>query len=515
MIALDNSDVNENAAGATIGFLTTDDDNTIDGDFDYEIVADMAGTAVVSTKFQIDDATGELKLKDGETLDYEGGSPVPVFVKSIDEGGKFVIQKFDITVNDKNDAPVFEHTGPVLGLEGAAITLTFDDIGVSDEDATDGDTELTYTVSNIESGTITVGGVVQTTFTLADVKANLVQYVHNGAGSGTGFFDIVAVDDEGASTGTQKIAVTLTDVNEAPVVTDPIDDQAGLSGVAFSFSIPGGTFTDFDGDFLTLSTGALPAWLSFNATSGTFTGTPPTAGPVSVTVFATDTSGASVSDTFNIAVTDAANPLVLLSDDSVAENSAAGVEVGALSGVDGNGVALTFALGNTDPDNASFAIVDGKLVVADGADLDFETKSSYEITVTATEGDGSTFDASLTINLEDVAENPKGTKKNDKLEGDAMDNVLNGKKGNDKLIGGDGADTFMFSKGKDKILDFDGAEGDMIDMSKAKGIKDFDDMIDNHVTDTASGLKIVDNQGNSMFIKGADIDDLTADMFMF
>ncbi|WP_152625203.1 putative Ig domain-containing protein, partial [Cellvibrio sp. OA-2007] len=70
------------------------------------------------------------------------------------------------------------------------------------------------------------------------------------------------------------------------------------------------TFSDVDvGDTLTYSAqlaggGALPAWLSFDAVTRTFSGTPANAdvGTVSIDVIASDGNGGTVTDTFVITV---------------------------------------------------------------------------------------------------------------------------------------------------------------------------------------------------------------------
>ncbi|WP_199533951.1 putative Ig domain-containing protein, partial [Dickeya sp. CSL RW240] len=82
---------------------------------------------------------------------------------------------------------------------------------------------------------------------------------------------------------------------------------------AFSFTVPANTFTDADsGDVLTLSAtrvdgSALPGWLSFNPATRTFSGTPGSSdvGNLSIRVTATDSSNASVSTTFALAVSSA------------------------------------------------------------------------------------------------------------------------------------------------------------------------------------------------------------------
>ena len=71
---------------------------------------------------------------------------------------------------------------------------------------------------------------------------------------------------------------------------------------------------------------------------------------------------------------------------SVAENTAAGTDIGAPLTLPGTGT-VTYTLGGTDA--ASFDIVASSGQVQTKAALDYETKSSYEVTVTAADTDGS------------------------------------------------------------------------------------------------------------------------------
>ena len=94
--------------------------------------------------------------------------------------------------------------------------------------------------------------------------------------------------------------------NNPPIVAQPIPDQLATLNKPFSYALPLGTFTDPDvGDILTLSlslTPPTPAWLSFDPTTATFSGTPDTAGTNPVVVVATDLDGASVTASFDICV---------------------------------------------------------------------------------------------------------------------------------------------------------------------------------------------------------------------
>ena len=102
--------------------------------------------------------------------------------------------------------------------------------------------------------------------------------------------------------------ITVANTNDAPTVASPVTDQEATEDAAFNFTLPGGSFLDVDAsDSLTyaatLSGGAaLPAWLSFNAATQTFSGTPGNAdvGAFTVRVTATDGSSASVFDDFTL-----------------------------------------------------------------------------------------------------------------------------------------------------------------------------------------------------------------------
>ena len=128
-----------------------------------------------------------------------------------------------------------------------------------------------------------------------------------------------------------SIAVTVTPVNDAPVLASAIAGQTATQDAPFSFKLAPGTFSDVDGDPLTyaasLSSGvALPSWLSFNAATQTFTGTPANAdtGVLAIRLTATDGAGASVFGDFNLQVQNVNDPPVLatpIADRSAAQDS--------------------------------------------------------------------------------------------------------------------------------------------------------------------------------------------------
>lgn len=124
---------------------------------------------------------------------------------------------------------------------------------------------------------------------------------------------------------------TATPGNTDPILANPIADQSAIVGTLFVFQIPLNTFTDANGDPLTytatLTGGApLPAWLTFNAVSRSFTGTPtsPDIGAISIHVTATDGKGGTIpSDDFTLTVS--GNPPPVVANAIPDQNAAVGV----------------------------------------------------------------------------------------------------------------------------------------------------------------------------------------------
>jgi Ca2+-binding RTX toxin-like protein len=162
--------------------------------------------------------------------------------------------------------------------------------------------------------------------------------------------------------------LTTTPVNDAPVVANLLADRSFAEDARVSFQLPANAFSDIDGNALTLSAtlasgAALPSWLSFIASTRTFSGTPPLNynGAVTVRVTATDPGGLRAFDDFVLTTTpvnDAPVVAAPLADRSHAEDARVSFQVpaNAFSDVDGNALTLsaTLASGAALPSWLSF-----------------------------------------------------------------------------------------------------------------------------------------------------------------
>ena len=134
---------------------------------------------------------------------------------------------------------------------------------------------------------------------------------------------------------------------------------------------------------------------------------------------------------------------ITLDSTTVAENAVAS-HIANISGVDPDSDDLTYSVtGGTDA--SSFAIVNNMLHLATGVSADYETQSSYSVTLTATDLEGLTYNEDFTISITDVEETST-------LYGTPGDNILDGFSGYDIIDGGDGLDTVKYSVSSDDVL---------------------------------------------------------------
>ena len=210
-------------------------------------------------------------------------------------------QVVTVTINGSDDSAVvagsFSSSVTEDGTSTATGTLSISDV--------DGDDSPSF-ADDSQSGTYGSIALVNGTWTYTlDNTASNVQALDVGE-QVTDSFTFTASDST-----TQVVTVTVNGANDTPTIANAIVDQSSTEDSAFSLTVPTNTFNDVDADdslsySATLADGsALPSWLSFDASTRTFSGTPENAdvGSVTVRVTATDGSSATVSDDFELAIT--------------------------------------------------------------------------------------------------------------------------------------------------------------------------------------------------------------------
>ncbi|KJC41413.1 adhesin, partial [Bradyrhizobium sp. LTSP849] len=261
---------------------------------------------------------------------YGGTSTAGVFPSSSYNASNYWADIAFTPVGGSNTAPTAvadtgsatEKGGIANGIAGSAAT---GNVLTNDTDPDTGDTKTVTAVSfGATAGALGTsltgahGGLVLNadgtyTYTINETDA-AVQALRLPTDTLTDTFNYTMSDTAGANSST-TLTVTIHGANDAPVLAAQTSAQSAVIGQAYSLTLPTGTFTDVDsGDSLTYvatnSTGAaLPTWLSFNATTRVFTGTPAAAdaGTVAVKLTATDAGGLSASENFNLTVSTTAS----------------------------------------------------------------------------------------------------------------------------------------------------------------------------------------------------------------
>ncbi len=329
---------------------------------------------------------------------------------------------FDIVVNPLDDAPAAATNNGLSINEGATVTISALELTTSDVDTEPRKVVFDIT-SNVSHGRVersTNPGVAISSFTLADIEAERVRYVHDGTETIADSFDFtvrdgtttLAADTFSIAIAPQNDGAVITGdltlgVNEGATITltttdlnavDPDDNAAELTYTASNLSnghievggIVQNTFTlqdIIDGDVVFVHDGSETISAGFD---------------ISLADGLEDGAGADT-DTLSIIVTPVNDaPTALnLSHTSVLETTEIGTVIGTLSTTDADLPSDTFTYSILADPDGKFDVVGDKLVLNDV--LDYEAQNSHSVTIRTNDGNGGTFDRVFTINVMDNA----------------------------------------------------------------------------------------------------------------
>jgi hypothetical protein len=282
----------------------------------------VSGSNVVANDFVASADIGNLQLVPAQNFN---GTLVFSF-RSFDGTDLSAVADMTVTIAAINDTPIVNSAiANQTATEGTAFNLQFASDTFTDVDTTD---TLTYTLTLSDGSALPAWLSFDTaTRTFSGTPAN--------SDIGTITVRVTANDGNGGTVNDDfDIVISAIVVgNNVPVVNSAINDQTATEDAAFSFQFAADTFTDADPtDTLTytstLSDGsALPAWLSFDAATRTFSGTPANAdvGTITVRVTASDGNGGTVTDDFTLTISNTNDDPTLanaIADQTATENSA-------------------------------------------------------------------------------------------------------------------------------------------------------------------------------------------------
>ena len=373
-----------------------------------------------------------------------------------DTGGLAASDVFTLTVQNVNEAPTV--AAPIANqttLEDALFSFVVSANTVADEDVGD---VLTYSVMLANGNPLSPWlSFNAATRTLSGTPLN----------SNVGTLNLaVKAMDAGGLDANSTFTLTVQNVNDAPTVSNLIPDQQAAQGTVFSFVVPIDTFADVDvGDTLTYSVrlangNPLPAWLSFNATTRTLTGTPQAGdvGTIDVRVTAIDTGTLSASDVFalmtassggtsgnDVMIGTPGNDLLdgLIGDDTLQGLGGNDTLIGGPGNDLLDGGAGTDAMqGGTGNDTYIVSTGDSVVETANNGLDTVQSNATW------------TLGANLEVLTLTGTANINGT-------GNTLDNLLTGNSGANVLTGGAGNDVYIMSTG-DTVVEGTGAGTDTV-----------------------------------------------------
>lgn len=286
----------------------------------------------------------------------------------------------------------------------------------------------------------------------------------------------VAASDGKAATSNTFILTVSDKVNTAPVVASAITDKSAVIDTAFNFIVPAGTFTDAESDPLTytatLENGtALPTWLTFNAATLAFSGTPAVANVGNLKVKLTANDGkASTSDVFQLVVS-GPTPVSTPTPAPAPSPSPSGGGTTTTTTTGSNAIVINTPpiglIGTGERTNLpSNQVVNGQYLLSDFDDTSIPTSAfgqpirglSGNDNLTGSGGNDTIYGdrGADIIDGGDGNDQIFGGKESDKLSGGNGDDFLSGNNDNDTLTGGAGNDVLRGGKENDVLLGGDG-----------------------------------------------------------
>ncbi len=408
--------------GGTTAAISVAENSTIvstvtatDADAGTVLIYSIAGGADAA-KFTINAATGVLSFVSAPNFEAPtdaGANNVYDVQVKVSDGTLTDTQAIAVTVTNVNEAPVITSNGggatsAINVLEGSTavttVTAVDPDTGAAKSYAITGGADAAKFTINAATGVLSF--VSAPNFeTPADAGANNV-------------YDVVVQVSDGTLTDTQAIAVTVTNVNEAPTIISGATANFAENGTGTVYTAAA---TDPDaGATLTYSiSGADAARFNINATTGavTFKAAPNYEAPTDVgannvydiTVTASD-GALSTSKAVAITVTNVNEAPVISSGAtaSVAENGTGTVYTAAATDPDA-ATTFTYSLSGTDASlfniNASTGAITFKSSPDYEAPGDAGANNVYDINVTASDG-SLTSTKAVAITVTNVNEAP-------------------------------------------------------------------------------------------------------------
>ncbi len=298
--------------------------SSLDGTNGFKIFGESAydnsGRSVSAAGDVNSDGIDDILIGAPNAKDYSGASYV-VFGKNVSQVGAFTSE---VELSSLDGTNGFSIIGADYGYFGRSVSAAGDINGDGIDDVLIGapyaspvgiSTGAVYVVFGSDTGfeeNVLLSNLDGTNgFELfGEDASDNIGFAISAAGdvNGDGSDDLLIGADDNGPNGSVYI-IFGGDALAAPVLSISLADTRAIEGDAFTYTIPSTAFVDLFGDELTLSAtledgSPLPGWLSFDASTGTLSGTPGSEdlGISTIRITATDGDNLSVSDVFELTV---------------------------------------------------------------------------------------------------------------------------------------------------------------------------------------------------------------------
>ena len=330
--------------------------------------------------------TGEVTLTGN--LDFEANSTL-VMTLEVSDGTNTTTEEITINViNDDEPATIAATLSAASFAENSAVGAAIASVNATDPEGS----AVTYTLSGTGSDNFSI-----------DTSGNITLASALDYETATSY-ELTVVVDDGTYASTEVITVSVADVNEAPTLSTAVAFNAFQENTATGTTIATSSVTDPEAGAITYSLSGTGSENFAVSSDGTVTLANSldyeTATAYEITLTANDGAN-SVSQTITVNVGDineAPSVSLTVAAASVAEDVSTGTSIATSSVSDPESDSVSYTLGGTGSSNFSVD-ANGTITVANS--LDYETQTSYELTLTVSDGTSSTQET-FQISITDV-----------------------------------------------------------------------------------------------------------------
>ncbi|MDZ4667751.1 MAG: cadherin domain-containing protein [bacterium] len=365
------------AAIATLSSIDEDASNT----FSYTFISTAGNN---NNEFSI---IGN-QLRTNAAFDYETRQSYVIFVQTNDGLGGIFTKQLSLTVTDSNDAPTAINLTNTSVQENSASKTFVSKLSGTDPDATSNFAySLVSGTGSSGNGSFSISNDSLYTAMSFDYETKLSYSIRLNVNDGFG------------GTFQQVFTINVIDANDVPTNIDLTSNQIQENSAANTVI---GSFSSLDQDASNTFVYALVSGIgstdnnNFNISGNNLRSLASfdyeTKSSYSIRIRTTDNGGQYFEKVFAIQITDAIDvpTNITISNDSISENLTTNFFIGNLGGVTQDvGASFVYSFNNSisGNDNASFIISGAQL--KSNASFDYETKSTYNVYVTASVGSAS------------------------------------------------------------------------------------------------------------------------------